>query len=746
MNPAATFRELIRHEDFVRKTLRGLLRDDAQVDDAMQQTWLKVLRRPHTLPLQPATWLLQIARRCAISGWRSERRRERREELVARRAEAESAAASLGRMETRQRVVTAILALEEPYRSVVLLRYEQDLDVATIANRRGRSPATVRSQLSRAHALLRERLDHAFGGRERWGVLAAPLLRTGGRAVGLGLATAAGLAAAAVAFAIAWSAFAEPIVPPVRDVVAAHAPAGATLQPVVAASVVPAPAAASLRVAAMAQEPRPAGLQERLLPAGQLRDRGFYDDYEAATFSFQHGLRDDPDLKITHNDWDVLFDHGKFLVDTVTDDDSAILDLGPLDPRAFGRWQVGEPTFAKTAAVTAGHAYFIGTCDGDTQLATIVFVRSHEPGDVCTFDWYATDGTNRAQGSLGDPGQGQAWVAQLEALRQRQMAPAGQVLAKPEVRLQLRGGAGGGNTRSLDMKGGARRVDTQSREPLDLATPIAMTERCVGHVAGGRVPAGQVFVITHIEYTGGNPGDSNGRGAFRVVVGRETVVDVAASELPVRGSWSGKLPVEAGHEQGVRFEIGNSSWGEVWLRGEFQAVPAGRGFGGANAGFFTTPPAAAGPRPWLLGVPLANLQVRAGSVGGNPCRIDLRGRKNLYVRTLSRTPLDFASPLTDPQDSLAFARGGLLPDGMTFVVTKVVYSGAAKGNGNGKGAFRLVVAGTRLVDQETSAEPIAGEWTGSLTIVPGEESRTYLEIANGSHGDVTLSGHFEPKK
>jgi hypothetical protein len=296
------------------------------------------------------------------------------------------------------------------------------------------------------------------------------------------------------------------------------------------------------------------------------------------------------------------------------------------------------------------------------------------------------------------------------------------------------------------MKGGARRVDTLRREPLDLGTPVAMTEPCVGHVAGGRVPAGQVFVITRIDYTGGNPGDSNGRGAFRVVIGREAVVDVAASDLPVRGNWNGKLTVHAGHEQGVCFEIGNSSWGEVWLRGEFQAVPAGRGFGGANEGFLTTPPAAAGPRPWLLGVPLANLQVRAGSVGGNPCRIDLRGRKNLYVNTLSRTPLDFAAPLPDGQDSLAFARGGLLPDGMTFVVTKVVYSGAAKGDGNGGGGFRLVVAGQRLVDQETSAEPIAGEWTGSLTIVPGEESRTYLEIANGSHGDVTLTGHFEPKK
>jgi hypothetical protein len=36
-------------------------------------------------------------------------------------------------------------------------------------------------------------------------------------------------------------------------------------------------------------------------------------------------------------------------------------------------------------------------------------------------------------------------------------------------------------------------------------------------------------------------------------------------------------------------------------------------------------------------------------------------------------------------------------------------------------------------------------WTGRLVILPGEESRTYLEVANSSAGDVLLTGHFEPK-
>src|SRR5262249_7097118 len=40
--------------------------------------------------------------------------------------------------------------------------------------------------------------------------------------------------------------------------------------------------------------------------------------------------------------------------------------------------------------------------------------------------------------------------------------------------------------------------------------------------------------------------------------------------------------------------------------------------------------------------------------------------------------------------------------------------------------------------------PRTGSWTGRLFVLPGEESRTYLEIANSSTGDVLLTGQFEP--
>lgn len=745
MSDTANFSALLQHEAFVRKTLHGLLRDDSRVDEAVQETWLRVLQRPRAALQEPRSWLAKIARHCAVSGWRSERRRQVREQQAASAGSAESAEASLSRLETRQRVVAATLALGEPYQSVVVLRYEQDLDVAAIANRLGRSAATVRSQLSRAHALLRERLDQEFGGRERWAVLATPLLggtkstTAGGFGPWLLLGGTATLAVAAVV----WSGLGEDPMPAATE--RTEAASAAAAQPKgPETSLVPTSAPIALeRIAASVQEPRPTHLQERLLPAGELRDRNRYDDYEAATFSFEHGLRDDPNLDVTRNDWELQFSGGQFSVDMVTDDRSAILDLGTMAPRDFGTYTVGKAPLQKEVRVVAGHAYFIGTRDSDTELATVVFVRSHEPGDTCTFDWYTTDGTGRAQGSLGDPNHGRPWIAQLAALRAWQLESSGAVLATPEVLLQLRGGARGGNLRRLDMAGGERRVRELREQPLDLTAPIDANEPCVGHCAGGLVPVGQSFVVTQIDYHGGNPGDSNGSGAFRILVGGETVVDLPPSDQPIRGQWTGRAVVASGQEAETRFEIANSSWGEVRLRGTFVAAAATLAAASArNRGFFSTEPPLPAPVGPVLGVPSARLQVRAAMVGGNSCRIDLRGRRSMQVDGIADQPLDFAMPLAKDRRVEAFARGGVLLPGTTFVVTKVVYVGSAKGDSNGHGAFRIVVAGKPIVEHRNEAAPIQGEWTGELHIVSGQESRTYLEVANSSHGDVELFGHF----
>jgi|GEM_PF-6591228 len=199
-DPSLTAHDLLRHEPFVRAVARALVRDKHAVDDLVQDTWLRALRRPRTGLRSARAWLGSITRNLARDRGRDdaprdERERDRAVDATDARA-TESAAASFERLAAQRELVDAVLALDEPYRAVVLLRYADDLSTAAIAERTGRSEATVRSQLSRAHALLRERLDRSFdGGRAAWAALLVPggmAAPDGTTAVALGTATATG--------------------------------------------------------------------------------------------------------------------------------------------------------------------------------------------------------------------------------------------------------------------------------------------------------------------------------------------------------------------------------------------------------------------------------------------------------------------------------------------------------------------------------------------------------------------------
>jgi RNA polymerase sigma factor (sigma-70 family) len=74
--------------------------------------------------------------------------------------------------------------------------------------------------------------------------------------------------------------------------------------------------------------------QKSDLPRAVLLARSKHKNYMKACFSFKHGTNDDPDLKLTHNHWDLLFgnapDQDTFQVRMVGGDESTIVDLGPL--------------------------------------------------------------------------------------------------------------------------------------------------------------------------------------------------------------------------------------------------------------------------------------------------------------------------------------------------------------------------------------------------------------------------------
>jgi hypothetical protein len=136
-------------------------------------------------------------------------------------------------------------------------------------------------------------------------------------------------------------------------------------------------------------------LDVSVVERGELLARSKYQDYEAATFSFEHGVRDDPGLALTRNDWDLQFGNGgdNFTVNMVTDDRSRLLDLGEMgwdqlrksdiatpDPLAEGQPDEKLP-------VIENHIYLIRTVDRETDLTALARVERLTPGDRVEFTW-----------------------------------------------------------------------------------------------------------------------------------------------------------------------------------------------------------------------------------------------------------------------------------------------------------------------------------------------------------------------
>ncbi|MHC4932546.1 MAG: RNA polymerase sigma factor, partial [Planctomycetota bacterium] len=163
--------ELLRHGSFLRAVVRALLRDEHEVDDVVQDTYVAALGGRHS-----PGWLTTVARNFARTVRRSERRRRKRERVAARLESVPSAAAMAQRLELQERLVAAVRTLESPYREVVVLRFYEGLPPREIARALGVPVETVRTRLQRALGLLRGRLDRlSEGGRRAWQLVLAPL-------------------------------------------------------------------------------------------------------------------------------------------------------------------------------------------------------------------------------------------------------------------------------------------------------------------------------------------------------------------------------------------------------------------------------------------------------------------------------------------------------------------------------------------------------------------------------------------
>ncbi len=172
-NPEA----LLRHQAWIRRLALRLARDAAEADDLTQDTWLAALRAEADSVRDLRAWLGTLLRNRLRSLRRSSARASVREACTARTEDACATDAVVQRMQEQRVLLAALDALDEPYRTTLLLRFFEDLSPATIARRTGRPVETVKTHLKRGLARLRLDLEQRHGSREAWLGALVPLLR-----------------------------------------------------------------------------------------------------------------------------------------------------------------------------------------------------------------------------------------------------------------------------------------------------------------------------------------------------------------------------------------------------------------------------------------------------------------------------------------------------------------------------------------------------------------------------------------
>lgn len=187
----------------MRRLALRLLGQEADAEDAVQEAWLSTLEAPPAADRPARPWLDVVTRNAALQSLRRSKRRTALESAQAPQTGHPTPQEALERAEIHRRAVDALLALPEPYRGTLLLRYFEDLSSEEIARREGLPAATIRTRLKRGLDALRERLQEREGdwrrtcallagvprAPARWTLPLWPILILYGGALAVGIAT-----------------------------------------------------------------------------------------------------------------------------------------------------------------------------------------------------------------------------------------------------------------------------------------------------------------------------------------------------------------------------------------------------------------------------------------------------------------------------------------------------------------------------------------------------------------------------
>ena len=176
---AAVFRTIMqRHNQRLYRAARGVLGDDADAEDVVQETYVKAFEHLSHFRGESslATWLTRIAINEALG-----RRRKRRPTADIRNLDmldeqgevrvlifpgsraAGNPETDASRSEVRRLLERAVDELPEPFRIVFVMREIEQMSVEETACQLEIIPETVKTRLHRARRLLREALQQKLG-------------------------------------------------------------------------------------------------------------------------------------------------------------------------------------------------------------------------------------------------------------------------------------------------------------------------------------------------------------------------------------------------------------------------------------------------------------------------------------------------------------------------------------------------------------------------------------------------------
>lgn len=169
---------ILAQVDWVHRLARELVRDPDLARDLAQETCAQALAQPPSCDRNLRGWLGTVLRNLRVQSHRRDQRHKRWRESVARPEAELSTEEVVSRVQLHRIVVESALGLAPQYRSVILLRYFEDLTPTEISKQLKLPISTVKTQLDRGLKLLRERLDYLHAGNRRaWLVALIPLTR-----------------------------------------------------------------------------------------------------------------------------------------------------------------------------------------------------------------------------------------------------------------------------------------------------------------------------------------------------------------------------------------------------------------------------------------------------------------------------------------------------------------------------------------------------------------------------------------